>query len=73
MRPIVVADARPNFVKVAPLLRAMRAHSQSLWDGQTAGRVAAILAAGTPTVEWVSPVVHPLLAARVSSTVPTTR
>ncbi len=38
-----------------------------LWDGQTAPRVAAILAAGTPAVSWVPPAIAPLIDKRMTA------
>ncbi|MGI8686597.1 MAG: non-hydrolyzing UDP-N-acetylglucosamine 2-epimerase [Acidimicrobiales bacterium] len=45
----IVAAARDALGSTAP------AQCPPLWDGRTAGRIAAVLAAGTPDVEWVPP------------------
>lgn len=73
-RPITITHGTNRLVGLDPdKIRAAAAQALGeattsarppLWDGQTAGRVARILAVGAPSVEWVPPQVAGLLAAR---------
>jgi UDP-N-acetylglucosamine 2-epimerase (non-hydrolysing) len=82
-RPITTTQGTNELVGLDPeriRAGAERAFTQAshpscppLWDGHTAVRVAAILAEGTPAIEWIPPEVAPLLASRLglASTTPT--
>jgi len=79
-RPITITAGTNELVGLDPdRIRAAagRALSRSadlrrppLWDGHTAGRIAAILMAGTPHVEWVPPAVTPLVGSRGTALAP---
>jgi len=81
-RPITITNGTNELVGLDPdriraaaeraLGRPASAQRPPLWDGCTAGRIATILDAGTPRVDWVPPALVPLLPGRGTTLLTTT-
>jgi UDP-N-acetylglucosamine 2-epimerase (non-hydrolysing) len=81
-RPITITEGTNELVGLDPdriraaaartLGRSVAKRRPPLWDGRTAQRIAAILARGTPKVDWVPPAIAPLLATRGAALEPVT-